>query len=96
MAIAAGCTSTTQLLTTPLSFCPSFKAYYSQDPADQPFGASYDSYSIPWTGGSFYACPAFDGAALDSAALEKAVRWAIASVSQPDAPPTLITMAVPA
>jgi hypothetical protein len=90
MAIEAGCQSTTQLLTTPLSFCPSFQAYYSQDPADQPFGASYDSYSIPWTGGSFYACPAFDGAAL-----EKAVRWAIASVSLPDALPTLITMAVP-
>jgi hypothetical protein len=36
------------------------------------------------------------GPAFDGAALEKAVRWAIASVYLPDAPPTLITMAVTA
>ncbi len=57
-----------------------------QDPADQSSGAHRDSYSFPWTGRYYYACPAFDGAAL-----EKAVRWAIASVSPPN-----ITMAVPA
>ena len=56
-----------------MNFSLHVTSYYSLQEEDQLFGANYNAYSTKWTGGP-QARPEYESAAMD-----KAVRWAKAS-----------------
>eukprot|EP00878_Enallax_costatus_P028135 GHUV01030350.1.p1 GENE.GHUV01030350.1~~GHUV01030350.1.p1 ORF type:complete len:204 (+),score=35.47 GHUV01030350.1:375-986(+) len=64
---------TKERFASPLNSYPDIQQYWSAHKEDQAFGASYDAYSVRWTGSSV-AVPDFDPYAA-----EKALEWAIKS-----------------
>lgn len=87
-AMKEGLQLSTERFASPLNFSPHLTSYYSLQEEDQLFGANYDTYSTKWTGAS-QARPEYESAAMD-----KAVRWAIASCED-TAEPVLTVFVLP-
>ena len=79
---------TTERFASPVNFSPHLTGYYSLQEEDQLLGANYNAYSTRWTGAS-QARPEYESAAMD-----KAVRWAIASCED-TAEPVLTVFVLP-
>ena len=71
---------TMESFASPSKFSPHLSSYYSLQEEDQLFEANYDAHSTKWTG-ALQARPEYE-----SAAMNKAVRWDIASCEDTDEP----------
>ena len=73
---------------SPLNFTPTMQTYFSLYKEDEVFGATHDAFSRPWVGAS-QCNPEYEPNAMD-----KAVRWAIASAME-SPEPTLTAFVLP-
>ena len=88
-ALQEGLNLSTELFSSPLTFCSELPQYISQAPEDQDFGACREAYSGVWQG-SLLCHPDTD----DRATL-KALRWALCSASLQDTEPLLVAFVLP-
>ena len=88
-ALAAATGATTELFASPLDVHPHMLAYCSAEEWHQMFGATLDAYSFRWEG----VCYAHPPETPD--AMERAVRWALASAKESGRRPVATVLLLP-